>query len=237
MDLEQVFNPLIQKFQRKNIIFEKTDYNNITWKFELNSYTMKDYLYYKYYLEEKKKYENEDINDILTKPLLYITKIYRNSEEIEDWKDQTFPNKLKFFNSLPPEIMLNSKSTNQNNFLITFILNNFDEELLEKEVQNFEVICSSCNKKYTNVYSFNDFFYILGYSSDNQEIYSNILESETYLLYHHWLTIDQINSMSYLDFSIYTERIFSLYEEEQKQREKEMEEASNQIQNIEYITS
>ena len=42
------------------IIFEKTDYNNNTWKFELNSYTMKDYLYYKYYLEEKKKYETSD---------------------------------------------------------------------------------------------------------------------------------------------------------------------------------
>ena len=107
----------------------------------------------------------------------------------------------------------------------------------QKEIQNFEVICTSCGEKYTNVYSFNDFFYILGYSTDNQEIYSNILESETYLLYHHWLTLDQINSMSYLDFSIYTERIFSLYEEEQKQKEKEMEEAANQVQEIEIITN
>ncbi len=111
MDLEEVFNPLIQKFQRKNIIFEKTDYNNVNWKFELNSYTMKDYLYFKYYIEEKKKYEeNKEINnDFLIKPLLYITKIYRNNEEIEDWKEQPFLNKVEFFNSLPSEIVLNSK--------------------------------------------------------------------------------------------------------------------------------
>ena len=72
LDLEQFFYPLIQKFQRKNIIFEKTDHNNINWKFELNSYTMKDYLYFKYYLEEIKKIENkkEINNDFLIKPLL-----------------------------------------------------------------------------------------------------------------------------------------------------------------------
>lgn len=237
IDIEQAFYPLIQKFQRKNIIFEKTDFNNHKWKFELNSYTMKDYLYYRYYIEEIKQIENENFrNDILSKPLLYITKIYRDDEEIDDWKDQTLVEKFEFFNSLPSEIILNTKISDPNDYLITFILNNFDEELIEQEVNKFPALCEHCGHSFSNVFSFEDFVYVLGYASDNQEIYSSILETETYLLYYHWLTLDQINAMSYLDFSIYSERIFALYEEEQKQKEEELKAMENQVQEIEIVS-
>jgi hypothetical protein len=49
----------------------------------------------------------------------------------------------------------------------------------------------------------------------------HILETETFLIYHKWFTLNQINEMSYLDFTIYGERIFSLYEEEEKQKAEE----------------
>ena len=41
--------------------------------------------------------------------------------------------------------------------------------------------------------------------------------------------------MSYLDFTIYSERIFSIYEAEQKQKEEELKNQENQIQSIEFI--
>lgn len=49
----------------------------------------------------------------------------------------------------------------------------------------------------------------------------HILETESFLIYHKWFTLDQINSMSYLDFTIYGERIFAMYEEEVKQKQEE----------------
>ena len=100
--MEDKFNDEIQSFTRKQMMFEKNDNNGNKWKFELSSYTMKDYLYFKFYLEEIKHIENEDYqNDILLKPLLYISKIYENDEEIEDWKEQNFLNNLNFFKKIP----------------------------------------------------------------------------------------------------------------------------------------
>lgn len=235
IDIDETFTPLIHQFQRKNITFEKIDNKGHNWKFELNSYTMKDFLYYSYYIEEIKNIENEKYkNDLLLKPLLYITKIFCDEEEIEDWSEQTFVEKFMFLNELPAEIMLNIRDHNDNDYLITFILNNFDEEEIERKINELEIYCDSCTSSFSNVFSFSDFFYVLGYAKDNQEIYSSILESETYLLYYRWLTLDQINNMSYLDFSIYSERIFSLYEEEQKQKEEAMKEMESQTTEIEY---
>lgn len=199
---------------------------------------MKDFLYYQFYLEEIKKInESEYKNDIFLKPLLYVTKIYKNNEEIEDWLDQTFLNKLLFFKRIPGEIFIgNQKNKDDNKDLLTFIQKNFDEEKINKFTSDIEIVCSHCGEKYNHVYSFKDLFYVLGYAEDNREIYSNILETETYLIYYHWFSIDQINNMSYLDFTIYSERIFSLYEAEQKQKEEELQNQEEQIQTIEIIT-
>ena len=61
----------------------------------------------------------------------------------------------------------------------------------------------------------------MGYSEDNQNIFMKILETETFLIYHRWFTLDQINSMSYLDFTIYSERILAMWEEEEKRKQEE----------------
>ena len=73
------------------------------------------------------------------------------------------------------------------------------------------------------------FFYVLGYAKDNQEIYRHILETEIWLIYKHWFTIEQINELSYLDFTIYSERIASMFEQEMKEREEAMRQAENDM--------
>jgi len=41
------------------------------------------------------------------------------------------------------------------------------------------------------------------------------------LIFHHWLTIDEINKMSWLDFTIYVEKVMALYEEDEKRKAEE----------------
>lgn len=52
-------------------------------------------------------------------------------------------------------------------------------------------------------------------------IFSSILDTEAIMLYHHWLTIDEINQMSYLDFTLYVEKIMNIYEEDEKRKAEE----------------
>ena len=49
----------------------------------------------------------------------------------------------------------------------------------------------------------------------------NIVDTESYLIYHHWFSEEEINNMSYLDFTILVERIFKLYEEDEKRKAEE----------------
>lgn len=111
---------------------------------------MKDYLYYQFYLEEFKNLtDEEEVDDTFLIPLLYITKIYENNEEIEDWKDQTLLNKLNFLKKIPNEIIFNiQKNNSSNDFLLSFIKTNFDEEKINTFTENFEVTCPTCNEKY-----------------------------------------------------------------------------------------
>ena len=46
-------------------------------------------------------------------------------------------------------------------------------------------------------------------------------------MYKRWFTIEQINNLSYLDFTLYTERISSLYEEELKAKEEAMNDSGD----------
>lgn len=81
---------------------------------------------------------------------------------------------------------------------------------------------------------FRRFFYVLGFPEDNRNLFSSILEAETYLLYFRWLTLDQINKMSYLDFQIYSDKIFQLKEAEEKAKAEAMKGAENQGMNMRF---
>lgn len=49
----------------------------------------------------------------------------------------------------------------------------------------------------------------------------HLLDAETFLIYNKWFTLDQINSMSWLDFTIYAEKVMKLWEEEEKRKAEE----------------
>ena len=165
LDLESEFSDFIFNYQPKTLIFEKLDNSDNIWKFEVKSFTMKNYLYYRYYVEKLKEIDinNPDLlnEEKFLRPMLYISKIYKNDEEIEDWQDQLLGTKIKFFNSLPAELIINptGEDDDSNEFLSQFIKNNFDEEKFIKAIDNIEIKCTNpeCGEVYTGLYTFDDF--------------------------------------------------------------------------------
>ena len=166
LDLEAEFSEFIFSYKPEIKVFEKLDNSNNIWKFELKSFAMKDYLYYRYYIEKLKEIDinNPDLlnEEKFIRPVLYISKIYKNDEEIEDWNEQLFGSKIKFFNSLPAELIINATANDDEkdeDYLSNFIKNNFSEEKFIKAIDDIEVICPNkeCNEVYTGLYTFDDF--------------------------------------------------------------------------------
>ena len=144
-------------------MFEKIDNNDVIWKFELESYTMKDYLYYRYYIERLKEIDvnNPDLLNEASfiRPVLYIKNIWRNDEQIEDWKDQILSAKIKLLNALPSEVILDVKNTELTDACLSnFIKDNFDEEKLFQDIEKMQVECPHCKELYEGLFSFDDFF-------------------------------------------------------------------------------
>lgn len=163
IDLEAEFSKYIFSYQKKQIMFEKIDNNDVIWKFELESYTMKDYLYYRYYIERLKEIDvnNPDLLNEASfiRPVLYIKNIWRNDEQIEDWKDQILSTKIKLLNALPSEVILDVKNTELTDACLSnFIKDNFDEEKLFQDIEKMQVECPHCNELYEGLFSFDDFF-------------------------------------------------------------------------------
>lgn len=82
------------------------------WKFELTNFAMSDYLYFRYFM---KKLEDADdtspevaFESKYVKPILYVKNIWLNDELIEDWPSLTIPDKLLFWNKIPPDITINT---------------------------------------------------------------------------------------------------------------------------------
>ena len=164
IDLEKDFSDFIFNYERKQLTFEKMDNSDKIWRFELESYTMKMYLYYRYYIERLKEVDVSS-PDLLNearfiRPVLYIKNIYVNNEPVEDWGEQALATKVKIFNSFPSELIIDSTGKNIENVLSKFIQENFDEEKILKYIENMEVKCTNpeCGEVYTGLYSFDDFF-------------------------------------------------------------------------------
>ena len=47
------------------------------------------------------------------------------------------------------------------------------------------------------------------------------MDTESVLIFNRWFTLSEINKMSWLDFSIYVEKIMALYEEDEKRKAEE----------------
>ena len=165
LDLYELFMDDIKAFKRQTYYFEKIDEKtgNI-WKFELTNFTMNDYLYYRYFIEKLKEKDPNNPEVVFERrfirPILYIKNIWINDELIEDWQESLLPDKLLFWNKIPPEITLNSrdKDVMTDSTLYNFITKNFAEEKLLLKIKEMFVQCPHCGKKYGGVYDFDNFF-------------------------------------------------------------------------------
>ena len=165
IDLETEFANYIFNFERKSSTFEKLDNAGNIWKFELTDYTMKDYLYYRYYIDRLKDIDgnNPDILNeaAFVRPVLYIKKIYRNEEEIEDWGEQMLSNKIRILNMLPNEVILDPKTNKKfdpNSCLSNYIIDTFDEEKMFSDIEKMGVKCPNCGEEYKGMFKLDDFF-------------------------------------------------------------------------------
>jgi len=165
IDLETEFSDLIFNYKKKNVVFEKMDNKNNIWKFELENYTMRSYMYYRYYLERLKDIDsgNPDVinEGTFIRPVLYIKSVSLNDEKIDDFEEQLLAQKIQFFNMLPSEIILDTKISDRvdpNACLANFVKNEFDEEKLFIAINNMTAKCPHCGTEYDGVFKVDDFF-------------------------------------------------------------------------------
>ena len=162
LNLETNFNDIITEFKRQHIFFEVIDErtSNI-WKFELSNFTMSEYLYFRYFIERLRSADSKspdvEFNSKFVKPILYIKNIWINNELVEDWPALALPEKLSFFNQIPPDITINTLNENSVT-LYTTIRNTFIEEKLSDKIINLSVTCPKCQQTYGGVFDFDSFF-------------------------------------------------------------------------------
>lgn len=165
IDLEAEFENYIFGFKRKKLVYEKMDNQNNIWTFELESYTMKEYLYFRYYIDRVSDIDsnNPDVMNeaIYSRPALYIKGISKNGEKIDDWNEHLITDKIHLLNLIPSEVIINTSSNRTNDpesCLSNFIKENFDEEKIFTEIAEKKTYCPHCNEEYQGVYKFDDFF-------------------------------------------------------------------------------
>ena len=164
-DLETEFSKYIFGFEKRSSEFEKLDNAGNIWRFELGDYTMKEYLYYRYYIDRLKDIDGNN-PDILSeaafiRPVLYIRRIFRNDEEIEDWPEQLLSNRIRLLNMLPNEVILDPRTNRKfdpKSCLSNHIISTFDEEKLFTDIENMSVTCPSCGEEYRGMFKLDDFF-------------------------------------------------------------------------------
>ncbi len=165
LDLEEIFEKQIFGFQQKELTYEKVDDAGNLWTFVLANYTMKEYLYFRYYLDRVSDIDagNPEVisPEIYSRPALYIKSISKNGEVIDDWKDHIISEKIKLISMLPSEIVVdtrNSKDNSPDSCLAAFIKANFDDEKIFEYVSQLSVECPHCEEEYKGVFDFDDFF-------------------------------------------------------------------------------
>lgn len=168
IELEELFNKYIFGFKPMKTSYEKIDNNNNIWRFDLEDFTMKDYLYFRYYIEKLSEIDTNNpdvINEaIYARPILYIKAIYKNEEKVEDWDEHILPDKIQLINLLPSEIMLDSRIKRDSDIidpkasLSNFISETFGFEKMFREISNMTIQCPHCGQTYGGVFKFDDFF-------------------------------------------------------------------------------
>lgn len=163
INLDEQFMDTIYQFKPQQQFFQMIDTNtNFIWKFQLTNFTMHDYLYFRYMMNKLQQADKEN-PDVLfemkfVKPILYIKNIWLNDELISDWPTLTLPNKLVFFNKIPPNITINMPDNSKSDNLYTFIRKTFMEQKFDDKIDEMVIECPHCNKKYRGMFTFENFF-------------------------------------------------------------------------------
>ncbi len=161
LDLEKEFDEDIKNFKPQHETLELIATDGRVFKFELENFTMEDYLYYRYVMNKlnDSDYENPDVvNEIkYIRPILYIKSISIDDEEIEDWKDALLPAKLTLYNQIPPNITFGTHTENDTN-IYEFVTKTFAEEKLNNKIRNITVSCPQCGQEYKGIFNFDGFF-------------------------------------------------------------------------------
>lgn len=168
LNLEDEFNEEIFEFKPQHFKVNIADPDTtFVWTFELENFSMYDYLHFRYMMKkiEQADGENPDIlyETRFTKPILYIKNIYINDEMIEDWVDLSLPDKLMFYNKIPPKVLFNLvgstwKKDPEQVALCDFIEENFIEEKLNLKIYNLMIRCPKCENEIRGAFNFDNFF-------------------------------------------------------------------------------
>ena len=161
IDLAVQFDDDITNFKPQYETLELVDENGHVYKFELTNFTMEEYLYYRYVMTRLQSQDSENpdvINESkFTRPILYIKSVYINDEEIEDWNNALFPEKLDLINKISPSITFSDPKENDTN-LSNFVADTFAEEYMDRKIRNMEVVCPECKYAYRGIFNFDGFF-------------------------------------------------------------------------------
>lgn len=160
--LNEEFGDIIRNFEPKSETLELTDESGQIYKFEMENFTMEQYLYYRYTMNKLKDHDqaNPDVinENVYTRPILYVKKIFINDEEIEDWTNALFPHKLSLFNSISPSVTIGPAKDGNDTSVSKFVADTFIEEELDKKIRALTVTCPSCKQEYRGIFSFDGFF-------------------------------------------------------------------------------
>lgn len=163
LNLDEQFSEMIYEFKPQHEFFQATDERTgHVWKFQLTNFSMYDYLYFRYMINRIEQNDEENPQVLyemkFVKPILYIKNIWLNGQLIQDWPSLTLPNKLIFFNKIPPNITINNSSILKNETVYSKIRSVFIEQKFSDKIDDMIITCPKCNKMYGGLFSFESFF-------------------------------------------------------------------------------
>lgn len=147
-----------EKYEFKNIEFEKVSLiNGKKFKFILADPLMVDTLSFKNYIDyfdenkDEKLKEKSTIAAYINYPIQFIKELYIDNKKIDNFKDESFIDRIIFFENFIPSDILNG-----DNGLIEFTFKNFNDKRLSNLFKS--VKCNKCKDEKVGVFTFDSFF-------------------------------------------------------------------------------
>lgn len=175
IDLEDIFGEFLMNFDLETQSHEYVYLDPktcIEWHFNLKNYSMMDYLFYRFYMNQLKSLDQSNSENVIGKryiiPILYCDEIWfkvgDESEQIEGWKNLEIQDKIEFFNKHIPAKMMLDITTNKKKrvaeTLPEFVEKRFAEYQIEKIIDELPVKCPNlkCGKEFKGAFDVDSFF-------------------------------------------------------------------------------